>query len=144
MGVINSIDFTNNHVLHFSKWSHKSYAIFNSIGRVVRIGFLSTILPGIITVKSLVSHGLFSLLFELYGSDDLEEELKEFTEKLISGESDILSHLNLSTSYSEDNSDQNYTFKIYYVNCVKTHYGSFFILSNSLYKSNIRRPFALY
>ena len=144
MGVINSIDFTNNQVLHFSKWSHKSYAIFNSIGRVVRIGFLSTILPGLITVKSLISHGLFSLLFELYGNDDLEEELIELSEKLISGESDVFSHLNLSISKSKDNSDHNSTFKIYYINCIETLYGSFFILSNSLYKSNICEPFVIY
>jgi hypothetical protein len=144
MGITNSVDSTNNQVLHFNKWSHKSYAIFNSIGRVVHIGFLSTILPGLITVKSLISHGQLSLLFELCGNDDLEEELKELSEKWISGESDIFSHLNISISNSKDNFDQNYTFNIYFINCIKTLYGSFFVLANSLYKSSIRLLFVMY
>lgn len=39
--------------LRFNRWTNTSYAIFNSIGRVVHIGFLSKIIHGLSTVKSI-------------------------------------------------------------------------------------------
>ena len=59
--------------IHFNKWSNTSYAIFNSIGKVVHIGFLSTIINGITTVKS----SIVVLLLDLYERILLEETVIE-------------------------------------------------------------------
>lgn len=70
----NLIKHIDTNIFHFRRWSNKSYAIFNSIGRVVHIGFLSTIIQRLVTVKSLVFHGLLNLFDELNEKDDSKDE----------------------------------------------------------------------
>lgn len=75
--VNNSYGHIASQPIHFSQWSNTSYAIFNSIGRIVHIGFLSSIIHGLITVKALISHGFLTcrqaglMLFELIDEDAL-------------------------------------------------------------------------
>ena len=56
--------YTDRKVIHFNKWSNTSYAIFNSIGRIIHIGFLSQIIYGLTTVKSIISYGFLELISE--------------------------------------------------------------------------------
>ena len=59
-----------NNVLHFNRWSNKSYAIFNSIGKLVHIGFLSRIIQKLITVKSFFFNGLLTIIHELVEKEE--------------------------------------------------------------------------
>ena len=70
----NSIKHIEPTILHFKRWSNKAYAIFNSIGRIVHIGFLSTIIQRLITVKSIFFHGLLNLFNDLDEKDDSEDD----------------------------------------------------------------------
>ena len=58
--------------IHFKQWSNRSYAIFNSIGRIVHIGFLATIIHGLETVKANGIHGIFMLLNTFHEDPDHE------------------------------------------------------------------------
>ena len=73
--MINSKNHIKRAILHFKRWSNRSYAIFNSIGRVVHIGFLSTLIRDLVTVKSVVCHGLLTIVTEITESVDNDEEL---------------------------------------------------------------------
>jgi len=61
--------------IQFSRWSNTSYAIFNSIGRVVHIGFLSTIIHGLVTIKAIGIHGILELFNQLIHDEADEENL---------------------------------------------------------------------
>lgn len=61
---------TGNAILHFKRWSNKSYAIFNSIGKLVHIGFLSRIIQKLITVKSFFFNGLLTIIHELVEKEE--------------------------------------------------------------------------
>jgi len=65
----------------FKKWSNKSYAIFNSIGKVIHIGFISPIVSRLVTVKALVNHEFFRI-FDSAGelSLDNNEQLLKLSE----------------------------------------------------------------
>lgn len=90
--------------LHFNRWSNKSYAIFNSIGRVVHIGFLSTIIQKLITVKSLISNGLLVVFLDILDIDEQDDDLINKLE--IVGSSVLFEDLNTtSISISSDRSD---------------------------------------
>lgn len=125
----NSIDIRNNQILYFRKWSHKSYAIFNSIGRVVRISFLSTILPGLIAVKSSVLHHLHELLDVFCLDDDLKVE--EIPENLILAEFDIPPHLSLCETKTKDDFNQNCRVKYFSSIVLRPFFGPFFIVLDS-------------
>ena len=62
-------------ILHFKRWSNRSYAIFNSIGRVVHIGFLSTLIRDLVTVKSVLAFGLLNTINKCVESDAYDDEL---------------------------------------------------------------------
>jgi len=72
--VNNSYGHITSQPIHFTKWSNTSYAVFNSLGRVVHIGFLSSIIHGLSTVKALISHEIL-MLFELINDDKLDEDI---------------------------------------------------------------------
>ena len=56
--------------IHFRKWSNTSYAVFRSIGRVIHIRFLSTIIHGLATVKA----SIVILILELFKRNAIQEE----------------------------------------------------------------------
>ncbi len=70
----NSYGHCTSQPIHFTQWSNASYAVFNSIGRIVHIGFLSNIIHGLRAVKALISHG-FLRLFELINTDEVDEDI---------------------------------------------------------------------
>jgi hypothetical protein len=82
-------------VIHFSQWSNKAYAIFNSIGKVVNIGFLSTIIQGIITVKSLISNEILGVFQEITEKDEFDDDSLNQLE--ITNLFDIITALKAST-----------------------------------------------
>ena len=43
----------------FRRWSNKAYAVFNSIGRVVHIGFISSIVSGLKTIRTLLDQRFY-------------------------------------------------------------------------------------
>ena len=53
-------------VIRFNRWCNTSYAVFNSIGKVVLIGKLSKIISGLVTAKSIVSKRLAYLIEVFY------------------------------------------------------------------------------
>lgn len=77
----NSYGHCESQPIHFTQWSNTSYAVFNSIGRIVHIGFLSNIIHGLRTVKALISHGFLPCrqaglrLFELINTDEVDEDI---------------------------------------------------------------------
>ena len=73
--MINSQNHTKRAILHFKRWSNRSYAIFNSIGRVVHIGFLSTLIRDRVTVKSVLAFGLLNIIEKSVESDAYDDEL---------------------------------------------------------------------
>jgi hypothetical protein len=77
----------------------------------VHIAFLSTILPGLATVKSSIFHHLIGSLYVLCSDDDLDVKLGDISENLIPAESNILTHLLLSETTSVDNLEQIYLLK---------------------------------
>ena len=73
--LINSKSHIKRAILHFKRWSNRSYAIFNSIGRVVHIGFLSTIIRDLVTVKSVLGFGSLNKINKGIESDAYDDEL---------------------------------------------------------------------
>lgn len=65
-------------VIRFNRWSNTSYAVFNSIGKVILIGKLSKIISGLVTVKSIARKKLAYLIEILFTK---KEELAEFFEQ---------------------------------------------------------------
>jgi hypothetical protein len=78
----NSRTYFDGNIIRFRQWSHKSYAVFCSIGKQIHIGFLSAIIQKINTVKS----SLFQ--FVAYFQNELDIELKDNNELIT--ESDCL------------------------------------------------------
>ena len=60
--------------LFFKRWSNTAYAIFNSIGKVIHIGAVSTIIFELFSVKSLLKRGDLNFLCLEEAQDDLNEE----------------------------------------------------------------------
>ena len=64
-------------VIRFNRWSNTSYAVFNSIGKVVLIGKLFKIISGLVTVKSMVSKRFAYLIEFFFGEKEpLTESLE--------------------------------------------------------------------
>lgn len=131
-------DFINHiepKALHFNRWSNKSYAIFNSIGKVVHIGFLSTIIQKLITVKSLISGGLLDAFLELIVKDEHDDDL---TKKLeIVGLSVLFEDLNTtSISISGDRSDLEHINNIYKKSIKRPSQGLFYFVGFTLLIQN--------
>jgi len=70
-------------VIRFNKWSNTSYAVFNSIGKVILIGKLSKIISGLVSVKSIASKRLAYLIDVLFTE---KEKLSEFIEPITADE----------------------------------------------------------
>lgn len=75
-------EILNNHrnhieqsALHFKRWSNTSYAVFNSIGKVVHIGKLSQIIHGLVTVKSVLQHEFLKLFYSIDQNEVHDEDL---------------------------------------------------------------------
>ena len=56
----------------FKHWSNKSYAVFNSIGKVIHIGFILPIVSGLTTVKAVLNHDFLPIAG--YTSDSAIDE----------------------------------------------------------------------
>ena len=67
----------------FRRWSNTSYAIFRSIGKVIHIGFLSKIIHGLSTVKSISIYTLkelttqFGIILGVDEGFDLADRVEE-------------------------------------------------------------------
>ena len=125
--MINSKHYIKPAILHFKRWSNRSYAIFNSIGRVVHIGFLSTIIRDLVTVKSVLAYGLLNIINENFESDTCEEELLSQIEL---SDIDIISGLNtVSIGNANEGSRSEFLRILFYKNICKAIFGPFFIAS---------------
>ena len=90
-------------ILHFKRWSNKSYAAFYSIGRIIHICFLGKIIQGLKTVKSI----LLSRILELFPQLDVkllkeknDTDLPYFSGKSL--EADLLFDTVYSSAYTID------------------------------------------
>lgn len=100
--------------LLFKRWSNTNYAVFNSIGKVVHIGELSQIIHGLVTVKSVLLHGLLKLFYSINHNEEHDEDFLKQLEVCSLLESGQLSFgfiVNPSTDSSIDLSiANNFTF----------------------------------
>lgn len=60
--------------IHFNRWSNTSYAVFNSIGKIIHIGELIKIVHGLITSKSSF---LLSVFEDVRAVHENEDEISE-------------------------------------------------------------------
>jgi len=65
--------------LYFHRWSNKSFAVFQSIGKVLIIGVISTILDNLKTVKSALKSIMKIRIDDQMSWDDNDELLNEST-----------------------------------------------------------------
>jgi hypothetical protein len=66
--------------LNFRRWSRKGYAVFASLGRLVRIATLKTVVSGVLSSKSEVNKSLALLPFTF--SDDDEDNAEHLDQLL--------------------------------------------------------------
>jgi len=59
-------------ILHFKRWNNKTYSVFNSIGKVIRICSIIKIIQGIVTVKSALIEEEFPIGYQLEKEEDAE------------------------------------------------------------------------
>lgn len=70
---MNQYNNSKSKLIHFSKWANKSYAVFGSIGKVIRIGFVTSIIKQIASCKSALLLKKF-LFFHENGLGQIEQE----------------------------------------------------------------------
>jgi len=115
-------------VLHFNKWSNTSYAIFNSIGRIIHVGFLSQIIHGLVTVKTIKADGFLEGINDFIAKDEFDEDQFNQIEFIELIKSNQLASC-LSTTVLNDNSTKPieiFTHAIYII-LNKAFFGPFLI-----------------
>ena len=110
-------------MLHFRRLSNTSFAIFNSLGKVVHIGFLSTIIQRLITVKALIFHGLINIVDGINEYD--EESIKQLEIPDISL-ADLLPNLIApSIAVRVESFNLEFVSTVVYINNIKAFFGPF-------------------
>lgn len=95
--------------------------MFNSVGKVVNIGVLSTIIQGLITVKSFIFSDIINVTNDISEYDDEQPELLE-----ILGSLDFLEQLSkTSKSISLQDSNLKDIYIIYCISIKKALFGPF-------------------
>jgi hypothetical protein len=139
----NSIKHIEPTILHFKRWSNNSYAIFNSIGRIVHIGFLSTIIHKLITVKSTFFHGLLNLFNDEDKKDDIQDDsinpLKISIIRLV----ELLFILNTTlVSNRIEGSNVEFISFVTYKKNFKAYFGPFLFICNSSIRRESNHQFS--
>ena len=124
-------------VLHFRRWSNTSFAIFNSIGRVVHIGFLSTIIQRLVTVKALIFHGLLHIDDGIIDIDECDEESINQLDISAINFADLFSNLiTPSIAARVEGFNPEFTSTVVYKNIDKACLGPFLFYWNLFLKRN--------
>ena len=118
-------------VLHFRRWSNTSFAIFTSLGKVVHIGFLSTIIQRLITVKALIFHGLINIVDGINENDEYDEESIKQLEIPDISLADLLPNLIApSIAVRVESFNLEFASTVVYINNIKASFGPFLFCWN--------------